>query len=213
MDGSRDSFGGRIGPNALLQLMGVLDRRLGRSFRDMLFAEAGVLPPTPDAGMWPEREVAAVHRALRRLLPGQAPDLMGQAGRAVGDYILARRIPGPARLLIHAMPAPIGSRLLAAAIARHAWTFAGSGQFRVLSQAPLTFEIVANPLIAGEEGDGPLCHWHAAVFQRLYSRLVWPRARVEEVTCAAAGAPACRFAIWPDAATQHRKKGLPDSML
>lgn len=111
------------------------------------------------------------------------------------------------------LPARLGARLLTAAIARHAWTFAGSGQFRVMSQSPLTFEIVANPLIAGEEAQGPLCHWHAAVFQRLYRRLVWPRARVDELACAAAGAPGCRFVIWPDAAMQHGKKGLPDSEL
>jgi divinyl protochlorophyllide a 8-vinyl-reductase len=208
MDGSRGDFGGRIGPNALLQLMDVLDRHLGRDLRDMLFAGAGVLPPPPDAGMWPEREVASVHRAVRRVLPGQASDLLAQAGQAVGDYVLAHRIPWPARLLIRALPAPLGARLLTAAITRHAWTFAGSGQFRVLSHDPLTFEIVANPLIAGEEAAGPLCHWHRAVFQRLYHRLIWPRAHVVEVACAAAGAPACRFVISPACGVAAREKGL-----
>lgn len=213
MDGSRSDFGGRIGPNALLQLIDVLDRSTVHPFRLTLFAEAGVVPPPPDAGMWPEREVAAVHRALRRLLPGQAPDLLAEAGRAVGDYILAHRIPAPARALLMMLPARLGARLLASAISRHAWTFAGSGQFRVLSHDPLTFEITANPLIAGEEAQEALCHWHAAVFQRLFSRLVWPRAKIDEVACAAAGAHSCRFVIWPDAAMRHGKKGLPDSML
>jgi divinyl protochlorophyllide a 8-vinyl-reductase len=45
---------------------------------------------------------------------------------------------------------------LGKAIARHAWTFAGSGRFRVV--APLVFEIADNPIVRGEVSDVPLCH-------------------------------------------------------
>ena len=48
----------RIGPNALLQLVPVLDRALGVAERVALFARAEVPVPPPDAGMWPEAEVA-----------------------------------------------------------------------------------------------------------------------------------------------------------
>lgn len=206
---------GLIGPNALLQLMTVLDRHEGRAFRDRLFAEAGVTAPPPDAGMWPETEAAAVHRQLRATLPVRAPGLLALSGTAVADYILRYRIPAPARLLIRVLPGPLGARLLANAINRHAWTFAGSGRFAVLSFRPLTFQITGNPLIAGETAPGHLCHWHRAVFERLFRRLVWPRAIVREVTCGASGADACRFVVLPRPprgdAPQSSRNRLPDS--
>jgi divinyl protochlorophyllide a 8-vinyl-reductase len=195
--------------------MAILDRYEGRAFRNALFADAGVAPPPPDAGMWPESEAAAVHRLLRARLPRRAPGLLTLSGRAVADYILRYRIPAPARLLIRVLPAPLGARLLAQAIDRHAWTFAGSGRFSILSYRPLTFEITANPLIAGESAPLPLCHWHRAVFERLFRSLVWRRAEVRETSCAATGAAACRFVVFArppeDDAPQPLRNRLPDS--
>ncbi|QYK40588.1 MAG: bacteriochlorophyll 4-vinyl reductase [Paracoccaceae bacterium] len=187
---------GLIGPNALLQLVPVLDRHAGRAFRDQVFAQAGVAPPPPDAGMWPEAEAAAVHRTLRALAPGQAAGLLRLAGQGVADYVRLHRIPAPVRTGLRLLPGAVGARLLAAAIDRHAWTFAGSGGFRIATRRPLVFEIARNPLIAGEVAPAPLCHWHVAVFERLFRSLVWPRARVEETCCAAMGAPCCRFAVY-----------------
>jgi divinyl protochlorophyllide a 8-vinyl-reductase len=103
-------------------------------------------------------------------------------------------------LLIRALPGPLGARMLAAAIARHAWTFAGSGAFRVVSHRPLTFEVAGNPLTAGAVSDHPMCDWHAAVFERLFSRLVWPGAVAQEVNCCACGDAACRFVLHPHGA-------------
>jgi divinyl protochlorophyllide a 8-vinyl-reductase len=206
---------GLIGPNAILQLIAVLDRYEGRAFRDQLFSDAGVDLPPPDAGMWPETEAAAVHRALRARLPRRAPGLLTLSGRAVADYILQHRIPAPARLLIRLLPGPLGARLLAHAIDRHAWTFAGSGRFSIASHKPLTFEITHNPLIADETAAFPLCHWHRAVFERLFRVLVWRRAEVREVACAAMGAAVCRFVVFPcppgDDAPQAPRNRLPDS--
>lgn len=85
--------------------------------------------------MWPEAACRAVHLTVYRDLPGQAESLMTLAGAATADYILAHRIPGPVKALIRALPAPLGARFLTAAIARHAWTFAGSGR---LSSPPGT---------------------------------------------------------------------------
>ena len=82
------------------------------------------------------------------------------------------KVADPQRL-IRALPAPLGARLLSAAIAKHAWTFAGSGAFTIVAHRPLTFEIAANPLAPGAAAS-PCCHWHAAVFERLFSTLVWP---------------------------------------
>jgi divinyl protochlorophyllide a 8-vinyl-reductase len=187
----------RIGPNAILQLVTVLDHCEGRAVRDRVMQAARVAVPPPDSGMIPEGQAAAVHHALRAVLPDRAAGLLRLAGLATADYILTHRIPALARLLIRALPAPFGARLLTAAIARHAWTFAGSGAFRVVSRRPLIFEVTGNPLTAGEVSNHPLCVWHAAVFERLFARLVWPQVAVREVDCSATGAAACRFQLYP----------------
>ena len=75
--------------------------------------------------------------------------------------------------MLEALPASLASRQLLSAIARHAWTFAGSGRYAA----------------------GPVCHWHAGVFETLFRTLVHPRSRARETACCAAGAPACRFEI------------------
>lgn len=184
--------GARIGPNAVLQLIAVLDRAEGRRVRDRVFA--GLRLPGPESGMIPETEAIAAHHAVREALPDRAEALLAEAGLATADYILRHRIPAPARWLIRAMPASFGARSLARAIERHAWTFAGSGQFRVAGFAPLTFDLTANPLAV----KGRSCVWHAAVFRRLFAVLVWPRCRVDEVDCAGQGGACCRFVILPE---------------
>ena len=185
---------GRIGPNAILQLVTVLDRDEGRSVRDRVMDVAGVGVPPPDSGMIPQEQAAAVHLALRLVLPDRAEVLLREAGLATADYILANRIPAPARAVIRAVPSVLGARLLAGAIARHSWTFAGSGAFSIAGWHPLTFDLVGNPLADPGGGD---CLWHVAVFERLFARLVWPNVEVREVTCAAQGAPVCRFELRP----------------
>lgn len=184
--------GARIGPNAVLQLIAVLDRAEGRRVRDRVFA--GLRLPAPDSGMIPEAEAVAAHRAVRAALPDRAEALLAEAGLATADYILRHRIPAPARWLIRAMPAKFGAKLLARAIARHAWTFAGSGRFRVAGFKPLVFELTGNPLAV----KGRACVWHAAVFRRLFAALVWPHCRVDEVDCAGRGGACCRFVVFPD---------------
>lgn len=186
----------RIGPNAILQHLPVLDAAIGAALRGALLHRAGVAAPPRDAGMWPEDEVARLHHAVRLFLPDRAQSIQTEAGHATGDYILAHRIPRPAQRLIRALPAWAGARVLSSAIAKHSWTFAGSGGFRVVSHRPLMFEITQNPLAQGPS-DIPVCHWHAAVFARLFGALVWPDAQVTELECSATGAARCLFQIAP----------------
>jgi divinyl protochlorophyllide a 8-vinyl-reductase len=188
--------GARIGPNAVLQHLPVLDEAIGTDYRTALLYCAGIDEPPADAGMLPEEGVGRLHHAVRLYLPVQAPAIQRAAGLGTGDYILANRIPALAQRLIRALPAPLGARLLSAAIAKHAWTFAGSGAFTIVAHRPLTFEIAANPLAPGAAAS-PCCHWHAAVFERLFSTLVWPGVKVTETACCACGAPACRFELRP----------------
>jgi divinyl protochlorophyllide a 8-vinyl-reductase len=93
------------------------------------------------------------------------------------------------------MPAGLAAPILSRAIATHAWTFAGSGCFKIEALRPPVFLIHDNPVVRGEASDVPLCHWHAAVFERLFRRLVSRRTTVAETACCAQGAPACRFAL------------------
>lgn len=187
---------GRIGPNAILQLVDVLERRGEGELLSAVLAEAGVQRPSREAGMLPEADCAAVHQALRRLTPA-AEALLEEAGLATGDYILTHRIPKLAQGVLRALPGFLAGPVLTKAIARHSWTFAGTGEFRVEDSRPLVVSVARNPLVAGWGADGPQCIWHVAVFRRLYGRLVWPSVSVKETACCACGDAACRFEILP----------------
>jgi divinyl protochlorophyllide a 8-vinyl-reductase len=146
--------------------------------------------------MLPEADCAAVHQAVRRLMPGPE-GLLEEAGIATGDYILAHRIPKLAQAVLRLLPGNLAAPVLTRAIARHSWTFAGTGDFRVEGARPLIVSVARNPLVAGRRVDTPQCIWHVAVFRRLYGRLVWPSVEVREVACCACGDVACRFEILP----------------
>lgn len=189
---------GVIGPNAVLQLVPLLDRAGGADWRAALLARAGIEALPDGSGMIPEAPVARLHQALRTDRPDIAAGLGWQAGLATGDYILAHRIPRGVQMLLKALPWRISARLLSQAIARNAWTFAGSGRFLVIT--PLIFELRANPLVRGEAADHPICDWHRGVFTRLYQSLVHPHLTCIETRCCAAGHAGCRFEMRRDAA-------------
>lgn len=188
---------GFIGPNAVIQLGEALRAMAGEQRAAGLYAAAGCAAwfTTPPDAMIDERRTAALHLALRRELPEEAAGILAEAGRLTGDYILAHRIPKPAQWLLRHLPAGLAGPLLLDAIARHAWTFAGTGRFSARRGHPCLVEIAGNPLVAGEAAATPVCVWHAAVFRRLFRKLVHPAAEVREIACGAAGAPACRFEI------------------
>ncbi|WP_322891821.1 MULTISPECIES: bacteriochlorophyll 4-vinyl reductase [unclassified Yoonia] len=190
---SEDAKLGLIGPNAVLQMLPVLEQAGGVALRDRVMAAAGLFAPPSDAGLMPEAPAARLHQALRMIDPELAPALAWAAGVRTAQYIMAHRIPRAAQVVLRVVPRPLAARLLSAAIARHAWTFAGSGRFAVV--APLVFEIADNPIVRGEVSDAPLCHWHRAVFETLFRSLVDNRLRCAEVACCATGDPACRFVL------------------
>jgi divinyl protochlorophyllide a 8-vinyl-reductase len=184
----------RIGPNAILQLVPVLEDAAGAETTRHLLARAGIFElPDPAAGLMDEAPAARLHQALRAEMPEVAPMLAREAGWRTGDYILAHRIPKPAQRLLRLMPARLGAPILARAVEKHAWTFCGSGVFTLVSTWPVVFEIADNPVVRGEHSATPLCHWHAAVFERLFSALCGRTWRCTETACCAQGAPACRF--------------------
>jgi divinyl protochlorophyllide a 8-vinyl-reductase len=189
----------KIGPNAILQLVPVLEDAAGADMAKHLLAMAGVFElPDPAAGLMDEAPAARLHQALRTEMPEVAPMLAREAGWRTADYILAHRIPKAAQTLLKLMPARLSAPILARAVAKHAWTFCGSGGFSLVSKWPVVFEIADNPVVRGEHSDTPLCHWHAAVFERLFSTLCGPDWRCTEAHCCAQGAPACHFEMSRD---------------
>ena len=95
--------------------------------------------------------------------------------------------------LLKRLPATLAARVLLQAIGRHAWTFAGSGQFHAVAGRPCVLTIHDNPLCRGVATQAPACDFYAAVFARLFAVLVHRRAEVVEVACQAMGEPACVF--------------------
>ncbi len=173
--------------------MPILERVGGPDRVREMMARAGVFTMPTGLEMIPETEAARLHHQLRVEEPDMAPRLSHEAGWQTANYIMAHRIPKPAQSLLKALPAWASARLLSKAITQHAWTFAGSGSFA--TDGPWRFEIKDNPLIRGEQDSAPMCHWHAAVFERLYRKLVHRGCRCREVTCACQGGDTCRFEI------------------
>ncbi|WP_439649779.1 bacteriochlorophyll 4-vinyl reductase [Gymnodinialimonas ulvae] len=182
-----------MGPNAILQLLPLLDRLGGPERREQMLAAAGIFELPDGQSMIPEGDAARLHRQLRLDEPELAPRLSAAAGVATANYIMAHRIPKPAQAVLKGLLPALAARALSKAIARHAWTFAGSGAFAVVD--PWHFEIVDNPLIRGERSEVCLCDWHAAVFERLYRVLVSRTARCREIQCGALGDGVCRFEV------------------
>lgn len=184
----------RIGPNAVTRLA----EALGPTEAPALFGAAGYadLLAHPPEHMVDERVVARLHQRLRRDWPaGQADAVARQAGLLTADYLLAHRIPKPVQSILRLLPAPLAIRMLLKAIGRHAWTFAGSGRFVAIPGHPTVVSIADNPTCRGETSDRPVCHYHAAVFERLMRTLVHPQAMVTETDCCAQGGQACVFEI------------------
>lgn len=185
---------GLIGPNAILQLLPLIERLGGPERRARMLAAAGLFDLPDGQSMIPETDAARLHRQLRLEEPELAPCLTAAAGYETANYILANRIPPSAQWLLKALPPGASARLLSRAIARHAWTFAGSGHLHVVN--PWTFELENNPLIRGETSDTCICHWHAAVFAQLYRTLVSGSCGCAETRCGAQGlGHRCRFEL------------------
>lgn len=177
----------RVGPTAVVQTERALRALRGDAVTAALFARAGVarwleIPPHAMAG---ERGVAALHRVVA----AEDPGALAEAGRRTADYLLAHRIPRAAQALMRALPTPLAARLLSLAVARNAWTIAGSGAVQVSGWSRPVIEIAGNPLAT------PGCPWHRAVFARLFGELAMHGAQVRHSSRVVDGAAVCRFEI------------------
>lgn len=189
---------GRIGPNAVIQVAWAVRDRWGAEVAEPLLRGATPyrLASLPEA-MIDEREARALVRALvERVGVEAALPVLRDAGRRTADYLLAHRIPRAAQWAIRHLPRRLGLRVLLGAIARHAWTFAGSGRFVVRPDGRWPGLVFEGCTMCRElHGDRPMCDYYAGTFERLIGALVAPTVRVEEVECLATGGTACRFRL------------------
>jgi divinyl protochlorophyllide a 8-vinyl-reductase len=191
-DGALGVAQARVGPNAILQCAPALAALGGEDLTRRIYADAGLsrMLDMPPENMVPQDEVVALHRAIADgLPPDQAAQVARDAGARTGRYIVENRIPAPARLMLRALPARLSGPTLLRAITRHAWTFAGDADVLHDPGPDMRLAILDNPLAIGP------CHWHEAVLQTMFRRLVSRRAQVRETRCCARGAPACIFEI------------------
>ncbi|MFN8566701.1 MAG: bacteriochlorophyll 4-vinyl reductase [Kouleothrix sp.] len=188
----------KIGPNAVIQTVNALLDMHGRAATQRLLEQIGkpwLLDYHPGA-LIDEHEFAALYHDLIGALGIDATGLvMARAGGRTARYVMANRIPRPIHWLLRLLPRRLSLKLLLGAIGKHAWTFAGSGQFSYsLGRTPLL--ALANSLTArGLASAGPACAFYQAAFQGFMETLIDPRLRVREVRCAACGAARCEFTI------------------
>lgn len=189
---------GRIGPNAIIRVAEALRARLGEEATAQVFHAAalgGYLHAAPDA-MVVEEEVARLQAQLRLSLgSAMAAEISRDAGHRTGDYLLANRIPKFAQFILKLLPPGMAAGILARAIGKHAWTFAGTGTFSFSTGRPFGLVIAGCPLCREMKADGPACDYYAATFERIFRVLVSRRAKVTETACIASGGDACRFRV------------------
>jgi len=194
----QDDHVGRIGPNAVIRVAEALRAVEGACSVDRVFRAANLahyLISAPSA-MIDEDEVTRLHRALRESVGRDRARTVGWiAGQLTADYLLGHRIPAAAQLALRCLPSGLASRQLTTAIARNAWTFAGSGAFAARHGRPTIFTIGNCPICRGLQSAVPCCDFYTGTFERLFARLVHASARVVETRCLAMGASDCTFAV------------------
>lgn len=194
MDGAAGAAvpAGLVGPNAVTQLLAALEARYGPEAAGLYFERIGLgrMAAQPPQDMIDETLAAMALNALWEAFPDlEAHEIARDAGHRTADYIAANRIPRLARTGLGLMPAGLSVRFLLTAIARHAWTFAGSGACRVQHGRRPLISIRANPLAM------PDCAWHVAVFERLLRKLSAPEIRVNHEACCLNGSATCDFRL------------------
>lgn len=156
--------------------------------------------PGQTPSMIPEAWFLRAIDAVRDLLPPErAEAVLRRAGSLTARYVARHRIPRAFRWLLRWLPDRWALQLLLSAFERHAWTFAGSGTFRVVDG--LTLSLTGCPTCRPAEDVphlGDVSGFSGAYYEAAFEDLIHlaaPRALVREVQCAHVGAPDCRFEI------------------
>ncbi|PDW01132.1 bacteriochlorophyll 4-vinyl reductase [Candidatus Viridilinea mediisalina] len=191
--------GARIGPNSLIQTVGALEEQHGtqEAYRLLERIGHGALATQLPTTMVDEQEFIALMGGLRAELGLEgAAQVLARAGERTADYLLAHRIPAPARFILPRLPRRLALRIFLKAIAGHAWTFAGSGRFSfTVERHGATLRLADCPEARGINASEPVCSFYAACFQALLRPLIDPKLTVRERACAAQGAEVCSFEV------------------
>ncbi len=186
----------QIGPNAVSRALEAVHERFGPLAEGALRERVGLPDHFPDH-LVPETWFVDLVQDLRgHFPPGQVGWVLAEAGERTGRYVTANRIPAPFRALLRMLPPRLALPILLDAFGRHAWTFAGSGRFRVEGRYPRSIVLEDAPTcrIPGPAyGSGT---YYESAFQTLLS-LAAPGIRVREVECTNRGHSACRFELSP----------------
>jgi len=194
-----------IGPNAILQLKAPVNEILGEGVMAQMLDLCRVPMPTGDR-MISEQVVGRVHHTLWQLFPDRAQAVSERAGLATADYIRKNRIPRVVRIALRMMPAHMAERMLTKAIENHAWTFCGSGALRTNREdGSIHFLLRDNPLADVDAHPQHPCHWHSAVFERLFTSVLGKPYYCQEVSCCAMGGDTCHFVMSRNATHPHFK--------
>lgn len=174
-----DRRSGRIGPNAIIRALEALRAARGEAVSCEVLRAAGLIAYADAAptAMVDEAEVVRLHVAIAALLGDEdQATIAAESGRLTGRYLLAHRIPSAARVVLRALPAGLALPLLRRSIARHAWTFAGSGRFAWPPGDAI--RLSGGPFALHPEAATLLAPFYAATFETLLRALVDPRLSV-----------------------------------
>ncbi|MFL0671337.1 MAG: bacteriochlorophyll 4-vinyl reductase [Erythrobacter sp.] len=182
-----------IGPNAVLQTVAAMEARLGRAETRAILDDAQIAALPSGEAMIPEVQALRLHRWLALHEPIGSFGIAEDAGARTADYIIAHRIPRVAAWLLRHLPAALAAPILMAAIRQHAWTFIGAGAFAPRGAWAFTIDrsLAHDPLMPPDS----LFHWYAALFARLYQRLVAPGCLCRIVPASVPGADRRDYAI------------------
>ena len=147
-----------------------MEERLGATETAAILADAQITRLPSGDHMIPEADALRLHRWLALHDPMGAFVIAEESGARTADYIIANRIPRAACWLLRHLPAWAAAPLLMAAIRKHAWTFVGAGAFTAADG--WHFAIDRSAADDSLPPPGSLFHWYAAVFTRLFRRLV-----------------------------------------
>lgn len=200
MDATHPGLGAaRIGPNALIQTVGALEEERGpqETRRFLRRIGRGDLAEQLPTKMVDELAFISLIGAIRADMGLEAAGrVLARSGERTAAYLLANRIPAPARAVLPLLPRRLGLSLLLRAIAGHAWTFAGGGRFSYsVDRAGATLRLGSCPECRGMAAAEPLCRYYESCFQALLRPLIDRRLVVREVACIGQGGGACVFEV------------------
>lgn len=189
----RPAIPGFMAPRVVLDVLDAVSAQLGTDATGTLIRQAELVRIPTETEPVREDRAARMHQSVVALFPTAAVAVLRRAGQATADRLMLTQQSLRAQTMLAGAPWPIAAWLLGRWAHQHDWTFIGTGRFTVITA--LEFELADNPLIRGIRSSGLACHWHAALFERLFQRMVDTELECRELVCAASGAPVCRFVI------------------